>query len=163
MMKSPVRSARVTASWLTLVLASVLVPVSAAQAFDPAHVNKLKLLKNCPACDLSGAKLRYIELKNANLKDANLSGAQLYDADLSGADLTGANLTGADLEKADLNGANLERAKLGEANLKAVYFLRANLTGADLATAVNVGENGVAEAFLCETVLPGGLENRDCR
>lgn len=146
-----------------LVAAFLLASSDATLAFDKKQLAKLKLVLSCPGCDLSGAALSYAELKNANLEGADLSGADLTDADLSGANLTGATLKGANLEKADLNGTNLQGADLSEANLKGAYFLRANLTEAKLATAVNVGENSVSEAFLCRTEFAAGVEDRDCR
>jgi hypothetical protein len=73
--------------------------------------------------DLSGASLRY-----ANLKGADLSQANLGLADLSGADLQDANLTLANLTKADLSQANLYGARLTFANLVQVDLRRANLT-----------------------------------
>ena len=110
--------------------------------------------------DLSGADLRYADLRGAclwnanlwgaNLGCANLGGADLRDANLWNADLRGANLGGADLNDADLSsaflrGADLRYASLGcadlryadlrDANLKYAILEGANLGGADLCDA----------------------------
>ena len=57
--------------------------------------------------DLRGASLSGVRLAFADLRGANLAGADLRGADLAGAKLDGADLTGADLASADLNGASL--------------------------------------------------------
>ena len=102
-------------------------------------------------------------LKKAELKEADLKGARLYGASLSGANLSGANLKEVDLESAGLSGTNLEGANLEGANLKSV----------DLTEALNVTQEQLSKALLCETTFLSGLEttivpppssvsNRDC-
>ena len=66
--------------------------------------------------DLSGARLRGLDLSDADLAGANLSGADLRgtvlrSADLSGANLDGANMFKAVIDDADLAGANLLQAQ----------------------------------------------------
>ena len=61
-------------------------------------------IETLSGADLSGANLRYANLRGAdlsgaNLRYANLSGANLRDANLSGADLSGANLRGLKIQK----------------------------------------------------------------
>ena len=80
--------------------------------------------------DLSGANLRY-----ADLRYADLSGASLSDANLRYADLSGANLRGADLSYADLSGANLRYADLSGADLCGADMRGADLSGASLSDA----------------------------
>src|SRR4030088_3859579 len=58
--------------------------------------------KDCPGCDLSGAKLKRRDLTGANLAGANLSEASLHRSLLRGADLAGADLTRANLNKTPL-------------------------------------------------------------
>jgi hypothetical protein len=85
-----------------------------------------------PIPDLSGAKLRGVDLTGADLSGAVLRGVNLSEADLYCAVLSGAVLSGADLSRAflfaarlggsflntsDLNGANLFAADLGNAHL----------------------------------------------
>ncbi|MBE7384405.1 MAG: pentapeptide repeat-containing protein [Leptolyngbya sp. SIO1E4] len=144
--------------------------------------------------NLSGADLRFADLSGADLSGANLSNADLFLADLSladllFADLSGANLSGANLSGADLSFANLRRADLffadlSGANLSGAFLSGANLSGADLRFAnlrradlrfadlsganlsgAFLGGAEFAEAYLCETQLPEGIDldpNRDC-
>jgi uncharacterized protein YjbI with pentapeptide repeats len=72
---------------------------------------------NLRGANLSGADLRWANLRWADLRGADLSGADLRWADLRGANLSGADLIGADLSGADLRGANLRWADLRLANL----------------------------------------------
>jgi hypothetical protein len=90
--------------------------------------------------NLSGADLRYADLRSANLSAADLRSANLSGADLRSADLRYANLSGADLRYADLRSANLSAADLSaadlrSANLSAADLRSANLSGADLRSA----------------------------
>src|SRR5579864_135137 len=73
--------------------------------------------KDCPGCDLSGAKLKRRDLTGANLAGANLSEASLHRSLLRGANLAGADLTGSNLNKTTLLQANLSRAKMKGAML----------------------------------------------
>lgn len=73
--------------------------------------------------DLSGARLRGIDLRGASLAGANLqrvdfTGAKLCDADLRGADLTGARLCGADLTRALMTGCRIDGTDLEGADLR---------------------------------------------
>ncbi|WP_257998862.1 pentapeptide repeat-containing protein [Fischerella thermalis] len=100
-------------------------------------VNRLLSTRECPGCDLQGAKLERADLSGVNLSNANLTGADLEKANLSNANLSGANLTNADLEEANLTGANLkganfQRADLEDANLTNADVTGANFQGADL-------------------------------
>jgi uncharacterized protein YjbI with pentapeptide repeats len=90
--------------------------------------------------DLSGAKLKHVDLKEANLngvifKSANLRGSDLSNADLHGSDLDRANLvrthfSAANLAGAHFNGADLSEANLSMANLCKADFSQAHLLGA---------------------------------
>ena len=115
---------------------------SEGYAFDEASLKKLLAMNHCPKCDLSGADLKW-----ANLRGANLSGA----------DLRGANLRETNLSEADLSGANLERV-----NLSGAYLSGANLTDTDLTTTV-LGQTKLNNAILCRTKVAWGVENRDCK
>ena len=115
---------------LTVLIAFLMTFGSQVNAFDPAHLQKLKDTNECIACDLSGA----------NLNGADLSEAYLAYANLGTADLTSADLRGTDLDRANLGGADLNGANLAGATLKG-----ASLNGADL-----IG------AILCNTTMPDG-------
>ncbi len=96
--------------------------------------------------DLRWANLRGADLIDANLSWANLSGADLRwanlsDADLIGADLIGANLIDANLSDADLSWANLSGANLRWANLIDANLINADLRGADLIDADLIDAN----------------------
>ena len=75
------------------------------------------LNKDNPTVVLSGADLRWAELKGSQLPNAALSGVRLGGANLSNADLSDANLSNADLSEANLKDANLRNANLNDANL----------------------------------------------
>ena len=86
--------------------------------------------------DLSGAVLRWADLRGADLRGAVLRGANLRGADLSGAnlrwaDLRGADLRGAVLREAGLHGAFLNGADLHGADLHGAFLSAADLRGAD--------------------------------
>lgn len=75
-----------------------------------------------PAKDLSGCKLRGLELKNADLRHT-----VFVDADLRGTNLEGSRLDGVTFV-----GAKLEKAYLRRCSLRAVDLTAADLTGATL-------------------------------
>ena len=91
--------------------------------------------------DLSGADLRYADLRGACLWNANLDGADLRDANLWNADLRGANLSCADLNDADLSSAFLGGANLWNANLWCADLRYADLKDANLKYAILEGAN----------------------
>ena len=142
-------------------LAALCASLQPAFSANPKDVKRLKLLRMCKGCDLSGAKLRYADLKNALLVGANLSGADLKAADLSGSNLTGANLTDADLSESDLNGSVLVDADLRGADLYNANLLRSDLRGADLST-IEIDASRLIEATICKTKTKAGEQNRDC-
>jgi hypothetical protein len=72
--------------------------------------------------DLSGADLRWADLRHTKLNRADLSGVNLSAADLSNSDLSEANLSGANLSEADLSGANLHGTDLNGANLREATY-----------------------------------------
>ena len=82
-----------------------------------------------------------------------MSGAALSFGSFKNADLTQVNFNGTDLSGADLKGANLYRVNL----------LGARLTDADLSEVTNLGKITIGEAVLYCTLLPSGIENRDCK
>jgi uncharacterized protein YjbI with pentapeptide repeats len=84
---------------------------------------------NLSNADLSDSFLHQVNLENANLFRANLFRANLLEANLRGANLQEANLVGADLSGADLSGANLQGAKIGAGNRIMVKLTAAKLTG----------------------------------
>ena len=78
-----------------LFVAALMVGGFAAQA-DDTMVKRLKTLKACLGCDLTGADLAEVHLEYVNLKGANLAGADLIKADLTGVNLKDAySITGA--------------------------------------------------------------------
>ena len=95
------------------------------------HEKWLNDKKGGSCADLSGADLRYANLRRANLSGADLSGADLRYANLSGANLSGADLSDADLRYANLSGADLRRADLSGADLSGADLRRADLSGAE--------------------------------
>ena len=104
---------------------------------DGPLVKRLKIMKKCEYCDLSGADLRKIGLARANLTGANLKGANFAGANLSGfnlrsAVLTGANLKGAKLRGADLRGARLDGAILTDTDLEGARLERAWIRKVDM-------------------------------
>ncbi|MBT5050440.1 MAG: hypothetical protein HOM58_18210 [Rhodospirillaceae bacterium] len=110
---------------------------SMAVAADSQMVKRLKVMKKCELCNLSGADLSGMSLARANLAGANLRGANLEGTDLSRANLRGAKLDGATLKdatltSADLRGAHLNGALLTGANLKWTRLERAWIRKADL-------------------------------
>ncbi len=83
----------------------------------------------CEYCNLTGADLSRLDLRNARLRNADMQGQVLSNMDLSGADLRFATLQGAVLVNANLEGANLCQAQL---NGSAAVRQAATLTGAHL-------------------------------
>lgn len=92
---------------------------SAAKAENPDHMRQLLSTRNCQGCDLSGAILRELDLREANLQGANLSGATLQRTQLMRANLESADLSGAVLMAVDMTGANLQQANLS--NVESVF------------------------------------------
>lgn len=122
---------------VAVLLSSVIVFPMSANAADNQLVKRLRVMKKCELCDLSGADLRRLSLVRANLAGANLRGANLEGADLSRANLRGAKLIGANLKDAtlvrtDFRGAHLDGSNLAGANLKSARFERAWLQKVDL-------------------------------
>ncbi len=126
---------------LAVLLISVPTPLL---AWDPDAVVRLKETRECAACDLSGADLRWAAVYAAELGGA----ANLVDAVLDGADLSNANLYGANLEGTNLRGANLAGADLSWSSM-----ISADLTDADLTDAKLAG------VIFCNTIMPDGTEN----
>jgi len=116
---------------IPIITAFILLSLSvSAYAFDPLDLAKLKKTKFCPACDLSGADLSRMNLRDAylsgsNLKGANLSKARLRWAYLGNANMENANLKDADLRNAVLSWSNLEGADFTGAKIKGAYFVGA--------------------------------------
>ena len=81
---------------------------------------------NAPGCNLSGHRLRGVDLSNANFEGADLSSVDLRDAKLIGADLSYTELWSSWLMGADLTNANLRGSRMNIADLSG-----ANLTGVD--------------------------------
>jgi uncharacterized protein YjbI with pentapeptide repeats len=82
------------------------------------------------AADLSGAKLRGVDLSGAVLDKADLSGADLSDAVLAKA-----SLLGADLSETVLTGAMAMQARFRECIIEDCAFDNADLSGADFSDA----------------------------
>jgi uncharacterized protein YjbI with pentapeptide repeats len=78
--------------------------------------------ENVKGIELSGAHLRYADMRTAFLENAILT-----SADLEGADLLGANLEGSGMIDTDLRGASL-----ADADLKSAAMANAKLDGADV-------------------------------
>ncbi|WP_008308335.1 pentapeptide repeat-containing protein [Leptolyngbya sp. PCC 6406] len=124
-------------------------------------------------CNLAGAQIPHIVLRQANLNIVNLSTANLSFSDLQQASLnvsrfSGANLSQACLRQAQLNVANLIRAVLVGADLSEASLIRAELLRADLSNATlnqaNLSEADLREARLRWARLSGAnLSQSDLR
>lgn len=149
---------------------------------NEANLKETKLMfANLQEASFQEANLKGAKLVSANLQQAKLVLANLQEADLQGADLQGAklllanlqraNLLRANLQGADLSKANLKEAKLILSNLQGANFQEADLQGADLQwtnlqEALNLNQEQLTFAKLCQTKLPAGINldpNRDCQ
>lgn len=106
-------------------------------------------------CNLAGAQIPHIILRQANLNIANLSTANLSHSDFQQASLnvsrfSGANLSQACLRQAQINVANMIRAVLVGADLSEASLIRSELLRADLSNA-NLNRANLTEADLRET------------
>ena len=91
------------------------------------NFNRLVTTKKCPGCDLKGAVLTRMDLREANLQGADLSEAKLSLTNLSNANLKNAVLRGAVLGGADFSGADLRGVDLTDAQLAGAYLKEALL------------------------------------
>jgi len=91
------------------------------------NFNRLVTTKKCPGCDLKGAVLTRMDLREANLQGADLSAAKLSLTNLSKANLKNAVLRGAVLGGADFSGADLRGVDLTDAQLAGAYLKEALL------------------------------------
>ena len=96
---------------IILVLAMTLI-AAPALAYKQEDLEKLKATNSCESCDLTGADLVGVKLRDANLTGADLRGAKLPKVKLRASNLTGANLTGAVLINAKIDFADFSNAKL---------------------------------------------------
>lgn len=83
-------------------------------------------------CDLSGARLTMVSLRDADIRGVQLDGAALVLCDLSGSSMGGVSLAGARLNACDLTGAILDDVDLSGADLRGCVLRGAWLTGANL-------------------------------
>ncbi|MGB5685219.1 MAG: pentapeptide repeat-containing protein [Candidatus Electrothrix sp.] len=91
------------------------------------NFNQLVATKQCPGCNLRGAVLTRMDLREADLQGADLSNAKLSLANLSKAKLKNAVLRGAVLGGADFSGADLRGVDLTDAQLAGAYLKEALL------------------------------------
>ncbi|CAK8719020.1 hypothetical protein KKHLCK_08190 [Candidatus Electrothrix laxa] len=91
------------------------------------NFNRLVTTKKCPGCNLKGAVLTRMDLREADLQGADLSRAKLNLTNLSKANLKNTVLRGAALGGADFSGADLRGADLTNAQLAGAYFKEAIL------------------------------------
>ncbi|MDU9047643.1 MAG: pentapeptide repeat-containing protein [Candidatus Electrothrix sp. Rat3] len=91
------------------------------------NFNRLVTTKQCPGCDLRGAVLTRMDLREADLQGADLSEAKLNLTNLSKANLKNAVLRGAALGGADFAGADLRGVDLTDAQLAGAYLKEALL------------------------------------
>ncbi|HEX8738235.1 MAG TPA: pentapeptide repeat-containing protein [Pyrinomonadaceae bacterium] len=111
--------------------------------------------------DLSGANLRYADLRNAHLSDTNFIVVNLRQANLSFADVSDVIFNEADLSNADLSGADLRNAIFDPTSLYGTDFTSADLRGAKLGTSLGLTFEQIKEAIIDEeTELPVDLEPR---
>jgi uncharacterized protein YjbI with pentapeptide repeats len=124
------------------VLVALLLGVGIAQAAhgtDPNDLQRLKQTGKCRGCNLVGADLRSVNLRNAELEDANLETA---------------NLSGANLKDADFDRANLKYANFKGALIDNTDFSEANLQGAML----DLQELERGDAKVCNAIMPSGMK-----
>ena len=131
-------------------LALLFFTADISQAFNAAHLQRLKETKHCRKCDLSNANLSGLNLTFAAMREANLSGANLSGANLEASFMPGANLSGANLSGANLQTANLKQANLSNANFTGATLNNAQLNGA------NITGTNFSKAFLYNTVWIDG-------
>lgn len=102
-------------------------------------------------CDLSGANLQGVDLRQAILTSSNLSGATLRYSDLSGARMNYVSLKGADLYHSDCRDASLFGASLICSNIVLADFKGADIRYADFQEAIvmytNLKNTNLAHAF----------------
>ena len=98
---------------------TMLFVASNVGAFNEIHLKKLLAVNACVSCDLSGADLRFANVRGADLSGANLKKADFFNADLRKANLRGVEMNGAYFSKADLSGA-----VLWNANTKGAIFCK---------------------------------------
>ncbi|MCI5168092.1 MAG: pentapeptide repeat-containing protein [Candidatus Electrothrix sp. GM3_4] len=91
------------------------------------NFNRLVTTKECPGCDLRGAVLTRMDLREADLQGADLSEAKLNLTNFSKANLQNTILRGAALGGADFSGADLRGADLTDAQLAGAYLKEALL------------------------------------
>jgi hypothetical protein len=94
-----------------------LTPVSSS-AFVPEDLERLKVSKKCPGCDLRGTDLRGLNLDGSNLEGANLMGANLEGASLENAILEDASCEKANLKNAKLHGTSMDHATIDGVDFK---------------------------------------------
>ncbi|OIP70084.1 MAG: hypothetical protein AUK48_14050 [Oscillatoriales cyanobacterium CG2_30_44_21] len=130
---------RITPCLTIAFLISAIAPLSQTQSTlaNPVQIRQVLQTKICQGCNLSRAKLSFVNLRGADLRNANLASADLKLADLREADLIGAILDKADLRGADLTGADLTGA----------YTLETNFCGA-------IMPNGEKSTQVCHIPLP---------
>ena len=92
-----------------------------------SNFNRLVTTRQCQGCDLKGAVLIRMDLREANLQGADLSEAKLSLTNLSKANLKNAVLRGAVLGGADFSGADLRGVDLTDAQLAGAYLKEALL------------------------------------
>jgi uncharacterized protein YjbI with pentapeptide repeats len=140
----------------------ILTPTELLERYAQGEREFPKVLLN--ECNLAGAQIPRIVLRQASLNIVNLSTANLSHSDLEGASLnvsrfSGTNLSQANLRQVQLNVANLIRAILVGADLSDASLIRAELLRADLSNAnlnrANLSEADLREARLRWTRLTG--------
>jgi uncharacterized protein YjbI with pentapeptide repeats len=114
---------------------------------------------------LTGAILTNSNLQNAILNKVNFTQAMLDSAKLKDAILDNSNFEGAELEDANLENTVLNKVNFTQANLCDVNFDYADLEGTNLVDAIDLSEEQLMKARICQTLLPSDFtinSNRDC-
>ena len=109
---------------------------------QPARCLKISSGADLSGCDLSSARIHYINLRGANLTGANLTRASLHGNSFSEATLTNADLTGAFLHRNDFSGATLTNADLTGADLHRNNFSSSPLGDPDIRIGTGADPNG---------------------
>jgi uncharacterized protein YjbI with pentapeptide repeats len=135
-----------------------LIPVVAVSP-DRVAIESIKAgHHDCPHCDLAGADLTNLCVKQGNLAGAKFDGARLILMCMSYADFRGASF-----RNADLAGANLAHAKVDGADFTGADLSVAPLKGTDLSRARGLTQAQLDRACAdSETRVPAGLKAKTC-
>jgi len=85
-------------------------------------INRLKMHKDCPNCDLSDADLDHMDLSDLNLSGAKMKRANLYGANLTHANLDGTYLSDVLISYATFDHTNINYNRFSFKTIKGASF-----------------------------------------